>query len=138
MALWRTTCYENPNNCANHDEISFEITNIIMGCYNYPNNYASCDEMLLEITNITMDIITIQIIVLIMMKQVLKALALRWMDTVTITLYTQCKLHTQSQCKTSTNTHVSYEHKHQNMKEQKYHLSTSYKKWDEKQNALEL
>jgi hypothetical protein len=35
-------------------------------------------------------------------------------------------------------THVSYEHKHQNMKEQKNHLVTSYKKWDETHNALEL
>jgi len=131
MACWRTTCYKNLNNCANRDEISLEITSIIMGCCNYPNNYVSCDEMLFEITNIAMDVTTIQILVLVVMKQVLKALTLG--DIVSITLYTQCKLHTQSQCKTSTNTHVSYEHKHQNTKEQKYH-----KKWDEKHNSFEL
>lgn len=49
-----------------------------MGCCNYSNNYASCGEMLLEITNIAMDVITIQIIVLVAMKQVVKSLALGW------------------------------------------------------------
>jgi hypothetical protein len=49
-----------------------------MGCCNYPNNYTSFDEMRLEITNITMDVVAIQIIMLVMMKQVLKALALGW------------------------------------------------------------
>jgi hypothetical protein len=50
----------------------------MMGCCNYPNNKVSCDEMFLEITSIAMDVITIQIIVLVVMKQVLKAVALGW------------------------------------------------------------
>jgi len=53
-----------------------------MGCCNYPNNYVSCDEMLFEITNIATNVITIQILVLVVMKQVLKSLTLG--DIVTI------------------------------------------------------
>jgi hypothetical protein len=47
----------------------------MMGHCNYPNNYASCDEVHIEITNIMMDVAIIQVIVLVVMKQVPKSLA---------------------------------------------------------------
>jgi hypothetical protein len=75
MAWWRAICYANSNNCASRDETSFEITSITMGRCNYPNNYTSCDEVRLEITNIVMDVVAIQVIVLVMMKQFPKSLA---------------------------------------------------------------
>ncbi len=76
--MMKRTRNENLNNCANCDETSLKITSIAMGCCTHPNKYASCDEMCLEITNIIMDIVAIQIIVLVVMKQVQKALTLGW------------------------------------------------------------
>jgi hypothetical protein len=68
MTLWKVVHYANEN-YANHDETSFEITKH----YNYLNNPFSHSETSFEVTNIVMDDATIQIAMIVAMKQVLKS-----------------------------------------------------------------